>query len=200
VPDERLRQRAREQGQALAKEQQEHTRQILKKAVARPTIGNQRGREKQERLWSRLRGSRQDGMDGTSGGQIDPVGKKGRHRLTTRWSVATFGVAGDLGRLATACHMGIQWITPQAEEPFPQAAQMLDGSHMWRTVRDAVRSLPPGKQSARPAWIGDSRSWQEHGSPVGNGLVERAVAVVITLRMTRCGIHWLRPRLLLEPS
>jgi hypothetical protein len=41
-------------------------------------------------------------------------------------------------------------------------------------------------------WIGDYQQWQEAGYPVGSGLVERGVAVVINPRMKRRGMRWKR--------
>lgn len=41
-------------------------------------------------------------------------------------------------------------------------------------------------------WIGNSQQWQDAGYPVGSGLVERGVAVVINPRMTRRGMRWRR--------
>jgi hypothetical protein len=41
-------------------------------------------------------------------------------------------------------------------------------------------------------WIGDYEQWQEAGYPVGSGLVERGVAVVINPRMKRRGMRWKR--------
>jgi hypothetical protein len=41
-------------------------------------------------------------------------------------------------------------------------------------------------------WIGNSQDWQEQGYPVGSGLVERAVAVVINMRMKKRDMRWKR--------
>ena len=41
-------------------------------------------------------------------------------------------------------------------------------------------------------WIGNYQQWQEAGYPVGSGLVERGVAVVINPRMKRRGMRWQR--------
>lgn len=54
-------------------------------------------------------------------------------------------------------------------------------------VEDAVHS-----QQSPDDWIGDSQTWKEQGSPVGSGLVERAVAVVINLRRKTRGMRWKR--------
>ena len=41
-------------------------------------------------------------------------------------------------------------------------------------------------------WIGNYEQWKRQGYPVGSGLIERAVAVVINRRMKRQGMSWLR--------
>lgn len=41
-------------------------------------------------------------------------------------------------------------------------------------------------------WIGNYQQWQEAGYPLGSGLVERGVAVVINPRMKRRGMRWKR--------
>ncbi len=40
--------------------------------------------------------------------------------------------------------------------------------------------------------MGNYQLWQVTGYPVGSDLVERAVAVVINLRMKKRGMHWKR--------
>lgn len=42
------------------------------------------------------------------------------------------------------------------------------------------------------AWLRDYATWQEAGYPVGSGLVERAVCVVINRRLKRQGMRWRR--------
>jgi len=41
-------------------------------------------------------------------------------------------------------------------------------------------------------WMGNYEQWQTDGYPVGSGLVERAVAVVINMRMKKRGMRWRR--------
>ena len=41
-------------------------------------------------------------------------------------------------------------------------------------------------------WIGDYEVWQAQGYPVGSGLVERQVELVINRRLNGCGMRWLR--------
>lgn len=42
------------------------------------------------------------------------------------------------------------------------------------------------------AWLGDYATWQAQGYPVGSGLIERAVAIVINWRMKGRGMRWRR--------
>lgn len=55
------------------------------------------------------------------------------------------------------------------------------------TFENAVRYL-----HTQASWMGNYQQWCEQGYPVGSGLVERAVAVVINLRMKRRGMRWKR--------
>ncbi len=41
-------------------------------------------------------------------------------------------------------------------------------------------------------WIGDYERWREQGYPIGSGLVERQVELVINRRLKRRGMRWLR--------
>ncbi len=41
-------------------------------------------------------------------------------------------------------------------------------------------------------WIADYQTWEEQGYPVGSGMVERAVAVAINVRMKKRGMRWKR--------
>jgi hypothetical protein len=41
-------------------------------------------------------------------------------------------------------------------------------------------------------WLGNYEQWQQQGYPVGSGLVERAAAMVINLRMKKRGMRWKR--------
>ena len=209
-------------------------------------------------LPSREQNGGMEGKIGVVACQCDPVGKRGRHRLTKRRSVATFASAEEVGRLtyAAVCDLqatearqqvvlgdGATWIKTQAHEHFPEAVKILDWPHLWRKIRDAIRSLQPGKRAARRAWrkeqyeillpllwegqhdaalahvqslrppqaeapaafeqalqylltqrdwMGDDAFWQEQGYPVGSGLVERAVAVMINTRVKKRGMRWKR--------
>jgi hypothetical protein len=42
-------------------------------------------------------------------------------------------------------------------------------------------------------WIGSYEQWHKMGYPVGSGMIERAVAVVINRRMKKRGMRWCRP-------
>jgi len=274
LSDERLRQLTNEQGSAQAQRQQDQAQQILQEAISPARIRAQRersfqGAKGQPSEWMQV------GLDGgwvpsceQSGGmegkigvvacQAEPVGKHGRHRLSRRRYVSTFGSAEEVGRLtyAAACELfatqarqqvvlgdGADWIKTQAEEHFPDALKVLDWPHLWRKIRDAVRALQPGQRaerrawrkaqyevllpllwsgereqalghlcSLRPArgdvppaleeairyletqqdWLGNYQQWQQQGYPVGSGLVERAVALVINARMKKRGMRWKR--------
>ena len=47
-------------------------------------------------------------------------------------------------------------------------------------------------ENQRP-WIGSYEHWRELGYPVGSGMIERAVSVVINRRMKKQGMRWCRP-------
>jgi hypothetical protein len=52
-------------------------------------------------------------------------------------------------------------------------------------LEDAIRYLETQADS-----LGNYQCWQEQGYPIGSGLVERAVAVVINARMKKRGMRW----------
>lgn len=274
LSDERLRQLTNEQGSARAKQQQSEAQQVLQEAVSMSQIRAQReqsqvdGKAEQPQwlqvgldggwLPSREQKGGMEGKIGVVASQVEDVGKHGRHRLSRRRYVATFGPAEEVGMLtyAAACELGAteakqqvvlgdgaDWIKTQADEHFPEAVKILDWPHLWRKIRDAVRAMQPGKRPARRAWrkqqyelllprlwqgereqalthlhslrpvsgevppaleeairylqsqrdwMGNYERWQEQGYPVGSGLVERAVAVVINVRMKKRGMRWKR--------
>jgi hypothetical protein len=78
---------------------------------------------------------------------------------------APLGALGALGR----CDR------PRRPNPFPSSS----------------RRCATWKASQR-TWLGDYAAWQEQGYPVGSGLIERAVAVVINGRMKGRGMRWCR--------
>lgn len=274
LSDERLRQLTNQQGDVQAKRQQREAELVLQEAVNMQQIREQREQRASQRKphlpewlqvgldggWipSRERSGGMEGKIGVVASQLDPVGKRGRHRLSKRRYVATFGPAEEVGTLAyaAACALnateaskqvvladGAEWIKTQAREHFPEAVTILDWPHLWRKIRDGIRSLQPGKRAARRAWrkeqyeillpllwqgqsslalahlqslrpsqgevpaafesaiqyvqtqhdwIGNYQGWKEQGYPVGSGLVERAVAVVINVRMKKRGMRWKR--------
>lgn len=49
-----------------------------------------------------------------------------------------------------------------------------------------------GYLDGQRAWIGNYQAWQEAGYPIGSGLVERAVELVINRRLKRRGMRWWR--------
>jgi len=42
-------------------------------------------------------------------------------------------------------------------------------------------------------WIGSYEHWRKLGYPVGSGMIERAVGLVINRRMKKRGMRWCRP-------
>lgn len=54
-------------------------------------------------------------------------------------------------------------------------------------LEDAIAYL-----RSQRAWLGDYAAWQQQGYPVGSGLIERAVAIVINWRMKGRGMRWRR--------
>jgi hypothetical protein len=197
------------------------------------------------------------GMEGKVGvvaTELEPVGIKGRRKLSVRKVVATFGESRHLGGLACAAAEelsghdahervvlgdGANWIKTQSQQHFPRAVKILDWSHLWRATQKAVRAARPGKGCREERhslyeqlrgylwqgmvseaievllglrgtervealevaigyiqnqhdWIGNYEQWQQTGYPVGSGLIERQVELVIDRRMKRQGMRWLR--------
>lgn len=200
-----------------------------------------------------------EGKVGVIGSWVEPLGKRGRRRMTSRRYVATFEPSSVLGTLSYAATRtlgaeeahrqvvvgdGADWIKTEADLHFPQAVKILNWPHLWRKIHAAIRAVRPGQSklarewrkgqyetlsprlghgqvdaalthlhTLRPGaglepiekleeaityvdnqreWIGDYQQWQEAGYPVGSGLVERGVAVVINPRMKRRGMRWKR--------
>ena len=102
------------------------------------------------------------GMEGKVGvvaTEVEAIGRHGRHRLTRRRYVATFGDADRIGDLTyAAAHTlggdrapqqtvlgdGAAWIKTQASRHFPEATTILDWSHVDRAVHKAIRAARPG--------------------------------------------------------
>jgi len=57
-----------------------------------------------------------------------------------------------------------------------------------KPLQEAMRYL----EHQRP-WIGSYERWKAQGYPVGSGMIERAVAIVINRRMKKRGMRWCRP-------
>jgi cell division septum initiation protein DivIVA len=117
LSDERLRQLTNEQGSALAKRQHEQAQRVLNEAVNMSQIRAQRiqkaGNSKAvqaEWLQIGLDGGWMEGKIGVVASQVEPVGKRGRHRLSKRRYVATFGPAEEVGQLAYAAAWDLEAI------------------------------------------------------------------------------------------
>lgn len=277
ISDESLRQITNEEGTLRALQELEQAKQVV--APTMQQIRSERdeeARRKQHRERPKQPEWLQVGLDGgwipsrdQAGGMEgkiavlacagEPVGKRGRHRLTERRYVATFANAEQVGMLAYAAAYelnateaskqvvlgdGAEWIKQQATEQFPQAKPVLDWAHLWRKIHDAMRAVHPGKSPARRAWrkqqyevlksllwqglvedavvhlqtlrptegsepikrledairylqtqrdwIGNYEQLRTEGYPIGSGLVERAVAIVINTRMKKRGMRWKR--------
>jgi hypothetical protein len=67
-----------------------------------------------------------------------------------------------------------------------------------QNLRPITGEVPPPMEEAilyletQKGWMGNYQQWQADGYPVGSGLVERAVAVVINMRMKKRGMRWKR--------
>ena len=62
-----------------------------------------------------------------------------------------------------------------------------EGEELVTALEKAIRYV----QGQRD-WIGDYQEWQDEGYPIGSGLVERAVELVINRRLKRQGMRWCR--------
>lgn len=64
-----------------------------------------------------------------------------------------------------------------------------------QSLRPTIGEVPPPLEDAirylqtRRDWMGNYEDWQEQGYPVGSGLLERAVAVVMNARMKKRGMR-----------
>jgi len=57
-----------------------------------------------------------------------------------------------------------------------------------KAVKEAIGYLENQRR-----WIGSYEAWRKRGYPVGSGMIERAVALVINRRMKKRGMRWCRP-------
>jgi hypothetical protein len=55
------------------------------------------------------------------------------------------------------------------------------------TIKKAITYLENQRR-----WIGSYEHWRKLGYPVGSGMIERAVALVINRRMKKRGMRWRR--------
>src|SRR5215471_1686742 len=109
-----------------------------------------------------------EGKIGVVASRVEAVGKRGRHRLSQRRYVATFGPAEELGTLTYAAADelgaaqakqqvvlgdGATWIKTQAGfSIFLTRSRSWIGPICGARVRDAVRAVQPGKAPARRTW------------------------------------------------
>lgn len=127
--------------------------------------------------------------------KMEPVGKRGRRRMTSRRYVATFEPASVLGRLsyAATCMLGAEeaptqlvvgdgadWMKTEADLHFPQAVKILDWSHLWRKIHAAIRAVHPGQSQLAREW---RKGQYETLSPLlWEGQVDAALAHLRALR------------------
>jgi hypothetical protein len=57
---------------------------------------------------------------------------------------------------------------------------------------DAIKQAITYLEHQQP-WIGSYEHWRKLGYPVGSGMIERAVTLVINRRMKKRGLRWCRP-------
>lgn len=60
-------------------------------------------------------------------------------------------------------------------------------TNLLKPLQEAIRYV----ENQRP-WIGSYEQWRTQGYPVGSGMIERAVAIVINRRMKKRGMRWCR--------
>jgi hypothetical protein len=60
-------------------------------------------------------------------------------------------------------------------------------SEALKPLQEAIRYL----ENQRP-WMGSYEHWKAQGYPVGSGMIERAVSIVINRRMKKRGMRWCR--------
>jgi hypothetical protein len=116
----------------------------------------------------------------------------------------------DWPHLARAVRKAIRAARPGApNKALRREAHQAIPALLWRGdaagAITALAALPPPEAAPIPAvvdtltylheqrdWIGDYAAWQEEGEPIGSGMVEREVALVINRRMKRQGMRWRR--------
>lgn len=116
----------------------------------------------------------------------------------------------DWPHLARAVHKAIRAARPGvANKARRREAHQTIPALLWRGdvagAGTALAALPPPDAAPIPIlgdtltylhaqrdWIGDYAAWQAAGEPIGSGMVERAVALVINRRLKRQGMRWRR--------
>jgi hypothetical protein len=81
------------------------------------------------------------------------------------------------GEVEPAKALLLQWQHELAGQPAPRLA----------ALKQAITYLEQQRD-----WIGSYEQWKRQGYPVGSGIIERAVTIVINRRMKRRGMRWLR--------
>jgi hypothetical protein len=117
----------------------------------------------------------------------------------------------DWSHLARAVHKAIRAARPGPERRAERRElHRTIPAHLWQgRVDEALAALTALRPAAaaepvraleealtylagQRAWLGDYQAWQEAGYPVGSGMVEREVDLVINRRMKRQGMRWRR--------
>ena len=75
----------------------------------------------------------------------------------------------------------------QAQERLQRWQQEGRGHPKVKALQAAITYLKNQRE-----WIGNYEEWRKRDYPVGSGIIERAVAIVINRRMNRRGMSWLR--------
>lgn len=102
--------------------------------------------------------------------------RPGRHPTRRAWRKQQYEVLLPLlwegkREQALVCLQGLRPSTGDVPAPLEEAIRYLDTQH---------------------DWLGNYEQWRQQGYPVGSGLVERAVAVVINTRMKTRGMRFKR--------
>jgi hypothetical protein len=83
------------------------------------------------------------------------------------------------------------WLWHGQVEPAIQGLRSL-ASGLPAEAHEAITNAITYLEHQRP-WIGSYEQWRKLGYPVGSGMIERAVALVINRRMKKRGMRWCRP-------
>ena len=77
------------------------------------------------------------------------------------------------------------------QTPFAHGGLVTLGQGLDAEPREAITKALTYLENQRP-WIGSYEQWRKQGYPVGSGMIERAVALVINRRMKKRGMRWKR--------